>query len=698
MGRSKIVLLIIILTFSFAYANVPTKIFVENTPPRLIQNFSTIYIISDFPTLNAIDLDDYFAEDNGDILNITHTPLQNVTITIDSEHRVSFYPDPGYIGEQQMQFTVADIAGNATSNVFNLSVGMDTIPPKWSSPGKNRENIYQNYHVNFTANWRDNAALAYYTFSINQGAGWIDSAQTIFTGQINISQAQAQISASPGTIVQWKFSATDMYGNTNTTSIQNFTVKTSSNPGTPNSTNTDPTTGHSVAAEEKESGLLISKTTGFKTDTQYIKTTLRQGDTQTKVVRITNIGETPLSFKANVTYIQSLTMLSEKSFILESGETMELLIDFTIPKETTPDQYFGELTIEADDIIQIPIILDIKNFESEISATLSISEKYKNVIPEKEVIATLVVENLKDVRKTNSNLYYAIKDFQGNVIVSDNKEIQLFTTFEDKLTLIVPKNTEKKEYIFYVRVVAEDKVDLDSDTFNVGFRFKFLKFLKNVPYLILVLILMIIIIILVIIKRRDNQKRRILELYLLLTELKSLVQKGKTTEAIDIYKRIKVVYGQRIPKTFQEDKEKLKAELDKFSKLLKQTPITIPAQAKSNQVAPQGSNSKTQATEKNPKPLPQKTNPKEPIKQNDKITKQPIKPKIQSKVQSLQPTPTNPNPKNPTSKPLPIKPTKKPKPQKNPIPKKTLPQKTPSKITPSQIPVSSKNKTQETKK
>ena len=490
MGRSKIILLITILTFSIAYANVPTKIFIENTPPRLIQNFSTIYIISDFPTLNAIDLDDYFAEDNGDVLNITHTPLQNVTVTIDSEHRVSFYPDPGYRGEQKMQFTVADIAGNATSNIFNISIGVDTIPPQWSNPGKNREDICQNYHVNFTTNWIDNAALAYYVFSINQGTGWVDSIQTIFTGQINISQAQAQISASPGTLVKWKFSATDMYGNTNTTRIQNFTVKTSSDSGAPNSTNTDPTTGHSIM-EEKESGLLISKTTGFKTDIQYIKSTLRQGDTQTKVIRITNIGETSLSFKTNITYIQSFTILSEKNFILEPGETKELLIDFAIPTETTPDQYFGELTIEADEIIQIPIILDIKKFESEISATLSISEKYKNVIPEKEVVATLKIENLKDVRKTPSNLYYAIKDFQGNVIASENKEIQLFTVFEDELTLIVPKDTIKKEYIFYVRVVAEDKVDLDSDTFNVGFRFRFFKFLKNAPYLILVLILII---------------------------------------------------------------------------------------------------------------------------------------------------------------------------------------------------------------
>ncbi|MCD4771343.1 hypothetical protein K8R30_02900 [archaeon] len=682
MGRPLIVLLACLFMLSLACADVPTNVTVQNTPPYIIQNISDQFIIADIPTLNLIDIDDYFTDDNGDELNITHTPLQNITVTIDSQNRVSFYPDVGYLGTQPMQFTVSDGEGNVTGNIFNVIVGEDTTPPTWANPVRNRAIVYQNYYINFTTIWQDNIELSWFIFSINQGSGWVNQSAVNFSGIINISRVRVQISASPTTTVFWKYYASDKYNNMNVTDTQNFTVSNYTYSGEmPPGPTSDTTTGYSIS-EDEEGGLAISKTTGFKTDTQHIKASLRQGDTITKVVRVTNIGDTQLEILANIKALQSFIMLNEKTFSLGAGETHEILVEFNIPKNAMPDQYFGTLVLESDESLSIPIVLDIKKFESEISAKLSISEKYKTVIPEKEVVAKITIENLKDIRATPSNLYYAIKDFQGNIIASDNKEIQLFAFFEEDLELIVPKDTIQKEYIFYTRVTSEDQIDLDSDTFNVGYRFRILAFLKSAPYLLLVLLLLIIIFILNEIRKRNKKKQRILELYLLLTELKSLVKKGKTTEAIDIYKRIKVVYGQRVPKSFQEDKEKLKIELDKFSKLLKQTPVKLAAPqqaqpaptkpgAKPAQTVPKKTTESAIPTTK-PKEIPEiKTpivptaKPKEvPEKPETKIPPTPIPkpketkqatptPKIEKKIEPktpITPTPEKPDPTKPIPK------------------------------------------------
>jgi Bacterial Ig domain len=652
MGRPLIVLLVCLFMLSLTCADTPTNLSIENSPPYVIQNISDLFIVGDIPTLNIIDIDDYFMDDNGDELNITHTPLQNITVTINSENQISFYPDIGYTGTQSMQFTVADLEGNVTGNIFNITVGEDTTAPQWANPAKNRATVYQNYYVNFTTVWQDNTELSYFVFSINQGLGWINLSAINFSGAINISRVRVQISAPSSTVVSWRYYASDMHDNINVTDIQSFTVSNYSYTGTsPPGTSSDTTTGYSIA-EDEEGGLAISRTTGFKTDTQYIKASLRQGDTITKVVRITNIGDTQLEISASIKELQSFIMLNEKTFSLEAGETHEILVEFDIPKNAMPDQYFGTLVLESEESLSIPIILDIKKFESEISAKLFISEKYKTVVPEEEVVAKITIENLKDIRATPSNLYYAIKDFQGNILASGNKKIQLFAFFEEDLKLIVPKDAAQKEYIFYTRVTAEDQIDLDSDTFNVGYRFRILQFLKNAPYLLLVLLLLIIILILNEIRKRNKKKQRILELYLLLTELKSLVKKGKTTEAIDIYKRIKVVYGQRIPRSFQEDKEKLKVELDKFSKLLKQTPVKL--------AAPQ----QTQPTPGKPGVKPTQTTPPKITKPVTPILK---KPETKTPAIPLSEPKETPTPKTSETKSLTTpaqKPTETPAPEK----------------------------------
>lgn len=78
--------------------------------------------------------------------------------------------------------------------------------------------------VKFNASWTDTNGLSGYIFSINQTGSWVNSSFTTFGGTSNVSENITQITASPGTTVQWRFYANDTSNNWNVTDIQSFVV------------------------------------------------------------------------------------------------------------------------------------------------------------------------------------------------------------------------------------------------------------------------------------------------------------------------------------------------------------------------------------------------------------------------------------------------------------------------------------------
>jgi len=569
-------ILLVSLSFAFA-ADVPTQVEIENTPPYVTANIPDILIFQgDNYTL---DLDDYFAEDNGETWVVTYSPISNIGITINSGHEVIFAPVPGYTGEQYMNFTVADSAGNVTGNTFKITIGEDTEPPQWLNAKKDRINVYQNYHVTFSSIWTDNSNLASYTFSINQAGTWVNISTTNFTGTVNTSSKVIQISASPGARVYWRFYAADDKGNINVTdtfdfTVQEFEIDEGDYDGYYGGGGSGSGSGSGAAnTYSGDSGDSISLSS-FSVSPKNLKITLRQGDTITKMLRITNTGDKSLIFSAELRGIASLGVLSEKSFNIGPGETYELLLELLVPPEQMPDQYFGTVVIGADESLVVPVVLDVRPFNSQIEVKVNVSEKSRAVSAGEEVIATIQIKNLFDIREGPASIVYALKDFSGNILVSNQENITLFNLFEEERSLVVPEGTVAGEYIFYALAFSRDRIDLDSDTFFVGLQFKIMFFLKQFLYLLIFAILIFIILFLYYTYKRNRRKKQLLELYLLLNELRALVKKGKLTEAIVVYKRIKVAYGQKISKDFiKEDQEKLKAELLKFAKVLKENPI-----------------------------------------------------------------------------------------------------------------------------
>ncbi len=549
-----------------------TGLNISNTAPILIKIIPNQSCAVGYNITDALDLDDYFVDPNGDNITYSYSPVENVNVVIDSLNLVSFYPDYDFSGTRNLTFYASDFQFNSSSNLVFLFIGTDTEPPQWYNPGKNKVQVYQSSYVNFTTLWTDNFALRTYYFFIDQGGGWSNSSAVNFSGISNTSVFTYQISAPPTGIVYWRFCADDNSLNSNCTEIQNFTVaQREVPPTTAPPSSSEQAAGEEVSVSESISRLIHEKTMeNFTVEPGVFKISLKQGATETRIIKITNIGTSNLSFNLSVLDVENLLFLSEREFTLPSGQSKEVTVDFTATLATPPSQYFGLIRVGSTEIKYVPVILDVNALKLDFSLDVELPKEYKGVMPGETVWANISLLNLRDIIEANMTLYIAIKDFYGNIYDSGEERFIFNSSLFFERNLTVPEFAKEGSYIFYARAHCEQGLALDSDTFEVGSRYMFLSSLRSSFVFILIFFLCIIALVLMVVYSRSKEKERLLSLYLMLNELKNLIKEDKFEEAVDLYVRIKKLYGERVSRVAIQDREHLKEEIKQLSLKLKE--------------------------------------------------------------------------------------------------------------------------------
>jgi hypothetical protein len=416
-GRGIFFFIFLILAFIFSIFivsadDVATEVNVSNAAPILTETIPNQTWQESTNKLNAFDLDNYFTDPNLGTLNYTVSNTTNISITIGTGNMVSFYPDTNFVGTRNVTFFASDGMLSTPSNQVYLNVGTDNEPPQWvSSSRTGGSTIYQNDYINFSAIWTDNVELRSYIFSIKQGNSWKNYTETNFSGKQNTSTYRLKISASSGTEVYWKFYAFDTSGNMNQSSVRSFNI--SSRPSSPSPS--EEVTG------EAEEGLLrgayrairgvTRKSENFTVSPDSFKISLKQGKTTTTYLKITNIGNQNLSFEIYLKGLEDFVVISDNSFYLDTGESKDIIIDYNIPKDSEIGEYNGIIVVNSTETRKVPVFLIINPFELVFDIEVNISEEYKTIKPGNLIKANLTISNVKDIEKTNANLYISPKVF-----------------------------------------------------------------------------------------------------------------------------------------------------------------------------------------------------------------------------------------------------------------------------------------------
>jgi len=562
-------MLIVAAVFLVAADNVPTKVNVPVYSPYLINDIPNQSWASNTNLTGAFNLNDYFESPSGKNLTYTYTLPENITVSISPGGNVSFYPDFGYNGTSIIRFNASDGNLSGESNLVYLKVEVDTESPKWSNLSYNPTKVYQNTYVNFNATWTDNLQLSKSIFSIYQGGKWKNYSKS-FSGVLNFSSERIEISASGGSTVSWYFCGYDTSNNVNCTTTKNFTVlnqQTSSPPGktTPLPSLTSQNPFYARPSQQ------TPQTKSFDVSENYFKISLKQGSSKTRVLKISNTGSSSISFNLSVSSLGNFTKFSTKNFSLAPGDSKTITIDFNAGKYASPGEYFGAITISSSSsnpTMEVPVIIDVNPYFLDFEISVTIPKSYKNVNPGKEISANISITNLKDTPNYQVKLYYAVKDFLGNIYNYSSSNLTLSRRLNIAESLKIPLDATLGNYLFYARVSLENASAIDSDTFQVGTAFNFDAIFKYGSIISAIFALTVLSMTLFFKYRREHEKKKLLNLYLMVSSLQKLIEKGNTESALNLFIRIKSAYGEKVSESAFENKEKLKEEINALSEKL----------------------------------------------------------------------------------------------------------------------------------
>jgi len=234
-------------------------------------------------------------------------------------------------------------------------------------------------------------------------------------------------------------------------------------------------------------GAVISP--NFKVDKDLIKVLIKTGESKREVIKVINIGGTILNISLDLGDLEKFMVVSEESFSLGLEETKIINIDIFAKEEEIPDAYTGRIIVKGNGITKIiNVIIEVKERKPLFDVLTEI--RNKKVSPEHNVITDIKMINMGDLEHIDVLFYYAIKDFEGNVLTFKEESLFIEKELEIVRKLKVPENLSPGNYIFYSRVSYEEISATSADVFTVTEKVK----MSNLVLFIIVILLMIILI------------------------------------------------------------------------------------------------------------------------------------------------------------------------------------------------------------
>jgi len=216
-----------------------------------------------------------------------------------------------------------------------------------------------------------------------------------------------------------------------------------------------------------------AKISDFTVDKDLIKgITFTPGETDIKLLEISNTGETELTMTARIENLGRFLVfpggLSEFTFELSPDETKTLQLNFFALEDQEPGIYPGKIVITSDTTEEIvTVVVEVESKKPVFDIKVEIPSSYKEIYLGEEVVAQLTLYNLERVGLVDVDLEYGIKDTLNNVIISDYETLAVETQISIIRRFYIPSDVEPGYYVFFAKVSYDDVIGVGSETFRV---------------------------------------------------------------------------------------------------------------------------------------------------------------------------------------------------------------------------------------
>jgi hypothetical protein len=248
----------------------------------------------------------------------------------------------------------------------------------------------------------------------------------------------------------------------------------------------------------------------FTVSKDLIEVMLKQGETERESFNITSNINKDLFMEIEHNLPETMLVISEEEFYLAGGETKTINVEILAREEEVPDAYVGRIIVRNGNVTRaINVIIIVKERKPLFDVMAEVVDK--TVLPPQDVEANITILNLGDLKNIDIQLYYALRDFDGNILTFKEESIAIGDRLDITRALTIPDNYSCVDHVFYARASYNGITAASADLFTI------LCGLPELPapmpiiwtfvYDLLFLIIVIILILLIIRKRRQVREK-----------------------------------------------------------------------------------------------------------------------------------------------------------------------------------------------
>lgn len=219
-------------------------------------------------------------------------------------------------------------------------------------------------------------------------------------------------------------------------------------------------------------------------DPSIIRISITLGDSVEKTLLVSNIGLDTLGINVELVGLDNIVRLEQDSFSLKAfqNKIFKVIFDAT-GEDIEAGVYNGKIIFNAGAIKkEVLVIVEVETKKVIFDIKIGIPSEYKRIslapatfegaIRTKEeglqdVSVNIDIYDLKGVEKIDIHMTYQIRGTEGNIIVSEEEDINVRGDISFTRRLPLPRDVGPGQYIFIVIAKSGDLVETASDVFEV---------------------------------------------------------------------------------------------------------------------------------------------------------------------------------------------------------------------------------------
>ena len=199
-----------------------------------------------------------------------------------------------------------------------------------------------------------------------------------------------------------------------------------------------------------DSPVAKSRVEKFSVDQSLIKLLLHPGEQITKNIRVRNVWANDLDFVVDFSGDISniLSIDGDMDFSLTSGASKKLNLNIDADADQKPGVYVGNIIIESDEMIEIPVIIEVESdyvfFDSNLNTRI-----IDVITPGSDIDFSVKIFDMQmGIDPTSVKMEYSLLDMNGNEILSESESVVVLGSTETNKMITLPTMLDYGLYIF----------------------------------------------------------------------------------------------------------------------------------------------------------------------------------------------------------------------------------------------------------